>query len=152
MKEKILIIDDEKMILDHLSMLLTSEGFFVRSASDGQAAIDIFKSEPFDLVITDMRMPGMDGLEVAKQIRYLHKDTEIIILTGFFTSDNVVKALRNGVSYFLSKPLENIDELLIPVKTSLKKRRLCMKSKVSTYSAENFSRQMMKLADNRRCY
>ncbi len=123
MKLKILIIDDEKMLLKTLNMLLTQEGFVVRSASDGNAAISMFESEHFDLVITDIRMPGMDGLEVARHIKRLDKDVEVIILTGFCTSDNAEEAFKIGVFCFLTKPLEDLDELLIPVTRALERRR-----------------------------
>ena len=124
MKEKILIIDNEKIILKHLVMLLTDEGFQVTGAANGRAGIDIFRSESFDLVITDLRMPETDGLEVLRQIRALDRDAQVIILTGFFTSDNAVKAMEGGAACFLGKPLENLDELLIPIRRSLEKRRL----------------------------
>lgn len=123
MNEKILIIDDEEMILEHLALLLTREGFQVRSAINGQAAIDIFKSESFDLVITDIRMPEMDGLEVVRQVKTLDKDAELIILTGFVTSDNAQKAMEDGASHFLTKPLADLNELLIPIRRSLERRK-----------------------------
>jgi len=128
MNEKILIIDDEEMILEDLTLLLTYHGFRVRSAINGQTAIEIFKSESFDLVITDIRMPEMDGLEVVRQIRTLDKDAELIILTGFGTSDNALKARKNGVSHFLTKPLESLNELLIPIGRSLERRKLRLRS------------------------
>ena len=89
MNEKILIVDDEKDILTFLDSMLTNEGFQVRSALRGDEAIEIFKSEPFDLVITDIRMPGMDGLEVMRQTKQIDEDMEIIILTGYAALEKI---------------------------------------------------------------
>ncbi len=130
MNEKILIIDDEKDIVKFLSELLVREGFQVRNALRGDEAIDIFKAEPFDLVITDIRMPGMNGLEVMKQIKAMDEDTEVIILTGFATFDTAIKALRDeGASDYLLKPLESTDELFIALNRALEKRRLRIENK-----------------------
>ncbi|WP_207680204.1 ATP-binding protein [Desulfonema magnum] len=130
MNEKILIIDDEKDIVKFLSELLAREGFQVRNALRGEEAINIFKAEPFDLVITDIRMPGMNGLEVMKQIKAMDEDTEVIILTGFATFDTAIKALRDeGASDYLLKPLESTDELFIALNRALEKRRLRIENK-----------------------
>ena len=102
MNEKILLIDDEPDILFSLEKLFTREGFQVKKASEGREGIDIFKSEPVDLVITDVMMPGMDGLEVLKQLKKMDEDVEVIILTGFGTIDNAVQALKEGGGFSLS--------------------------------------------------
>lgn len=124
---KILIVDDEPDILNFLRNLLMQEDYDVKTASDGPEAIDLFRSEPepFDLVITDIRMPGMDGLEVMKQIKVLDEDVEIIILTGFATIENAVQTLKaDGAFDYLTKPLENINELLNTINQALRKREL----------------------------
>lgn len=127
---KILIIDDEPDILRTLGNILTTGGFQVRKALNGVEAIEIFKAESFDLVITDIRMPWMDGLEVMKQIKQLDEDMGVIILTGFASIENAVKALRNNGAYdYLTKPLENIDELIITVNNALERRRLQIANK-----------------------
>ena len=125
MNEKILIIDDDPDILETLDQALNQEGFQVRSASSGIEAMEIFKSEPFDLVITDIRMPQMDGLEVLKQVKQLDESVEVIMLTGYATLETAVEALRDGGAYdYLRKPLEDIDNLLISVNQALERRRL----------------------------
>ena len=130
MNEKILIIDDEKDILTFLDSILTDEGFQVRSALRGEEAIEIFKSDPFDLVITDIRMPGMDGLEVVRQIKQTDKDMEIIILTGHATLEDAIQALRDDGAYdYLKKPLEDIDKLFIAVGEALERRKFCIENK-----------------------
>ena len=122
---KILIVDDEPDILELLSNFLTYEGYQITTESRGQEAIDLFRSEPFDLVITDIRMPGMDGVEVLKEIKQLDEDVEVIILTGFASVDSAVRTLRqDGAFDYLTKPLEDIDALIYTIDHALEKRRL----------------------------
>ena len=82
MNEKILVVDDELDILEMLSSFLTHEGFQVKTAPGGHAAIEIFKSETFDLVISDMRMPGMDGLTVMRRLKEMDEDIAKVLLNG----------------------------------------------------------------------
>ncbi|HEA66919.1 MAG TPA: response regulator [Desulfobacterales bacterium] len=132
MNEKILIIDRESDIRKTLEALLRKEGYQVRSASRGKEAIDSFKSEPSDLVIMDIRIPGIDGLELMKQIKNLDPDLEIIVLTGAVSIENIIKVLRDERAFdFLPKPLQNWNKLIFTVRGALKKRRLNKKRKVS---------------------
>ena len=125
MNAKILIIDRESDIRKTLETLLRKEGYQVRSASGSEEAIDIFKSEPFDLVIMDINMPGSNGLQVMRKIKKLDEEIEVIILTGSASIDNAVQALRhNGAFDFLAKPLENVDQLINSVEKALQKHRL----------------------------
>jgi len=128
MNEKILIIDHEPDILRALEAILTKEGYQVRSASGSEEAISVSKSEPFDLVIMDIRMPGMDGLEFMRQIKKSGDDIEVIVLTGSVSIENAVKALRDdGAFDFLAKPLKNVEQLINSVKEALQKQRLYKK-------------------------
>ena len=129
MNEKILIIDREPDIVDAVDTILTQEGFHINSATGYEEAIGVLKFEPFDLVIMDIRMPGMDGLEFMRQIKKLDDDIEVIVLTGSASIENAVKALRHdGAFDFLTKPLENVDQLINSVKKALQKHRLQKKS------------------------
>ena len=130
MNERILIIDDEVDILETLGQALSREGFQVRCASSGMEGMEIFKSEPFDLVITDIRMPRMDGMAVLKQVKELDESVEVIMISGFATLENAILALRNGGAFdYLTKPLEDIDHLLIPVTQALERRKLRLENK-----------------------
>ncbi|HIJ55961.1 MAG TPA: response regulator, partial [Deltaproteobacteria bacterium] len=97
MNEKILVVDDEQDILQMLSKLLLQEDYQVKTALGGEEAIAMFKSEPepFDAVITDMRMPGVDGIGVIKAIKEIDEYIEVIILTGYAALDNVIQAFRD---------------------------------------------------------
>jgi len=130
MKEKVLIVDDELDILEMLSSFLEQEGFSVKTASSGNEAISIFEAEPFDVVITDMRMPGLDGLGVMRRLKEIDEDIEVIILTAFAALDNVIEAFRHrGAFDYLTKPLENISELFVTVTKALDSRRLKLENK-----------------------
>ena len=130
MNKKILVIDDEPDILKTLEMTLRQEEYHVATATGGEAALEIFRREPFDLVITDMRMPGMDGIQVIQHLKELDPDVEAIVLTGYATLENAILSLRNvGAFDYLTKPLENIDELFMAVEKALEKRRLTLENK-----------------------
>lgn len=130
MNEKILIIDDDLEILDMLEMILTREDYKVFRAENGKAALLFFNSHPVDLVITDMSMPGMGGLEVLKAIKRVDNHMEVIVLTGNATFENAVQALKeDGAFNYLTKPLENIEDLLISVQRAIEKRKLRTENK-----------------------
>jgi len=125
MNEKILIIDREPDIRKTLRTLLRNEGYRVMSASGGDEAVDIFKSEPFDLVVMDINMPVTSGLKVLRKMTKLDEDIKIIVLTGSASIDNAVQALRhNGAFDFLIKPLKNGEQLITGVKQALEKAGL----------------------------
>jgi signal transduction histidine kinase len=131
MNEKILVVDDEQDILRMLSKLLIQEQFRVKTAQGGEEAIALFQSEPFDTVITDMRMPGMDGLALIKRLKEIDKDIEVIIMSGFAAMDNVIEAFRyNGAFDYLTKPFEDINELFITINRAIKSRRLKIQNHV----------------------
>ena len=150
MNEKILIIDDEKDILTFLDSALTDEGFQVRSALSGAEAIEIFKSDTFDLVITDVRMPGMNGLEVIRQIKQIDEDMEIIILTGHATLENAIQALKeNGACDFLKKPLEDIAGFFASVSKALERRRLRKENKELVIELRNAHKNLEQRVEQR---
>ncbi|MDM8522842.1 ATP-binding protein [Desulfococcaceae bacterium HSG8] len=125
MKEKILLVDNEPEILNALEMVLNAGGFYVRKAFNGIEATDIIQSESFDLIITDIRMPAMDGLEFIHHVRNIDKEVEVIVLTAFATIENAIEALKEDRAFdFLTKPLDNIDALLNTVHQALEKKRL----------------------------
>ena len=132
MNEKILVVDDEQDILQMLSKLLSQEDYEVKTALGGEEAIALFKSEsePFDAVITDMRMPGLDGIGVIKALKEIDEYIEVIILTGYAALDNVIQAFRHhGAFDYLTKPLEDINELFITVNRAIESRKLKFENK-----------------------
>ena len=125
MNDKILIVDDDIEILTMLDNILSKEGYTVYRSESGEQALEVFQAKPVDLVITDMSMPGIGGLEVLHRIKQLDRNIEVIILTGHATFENAVKALReDGAFNYLTKPLENIEDLIITVKRAIEKSKL----------------------------
>jgi DNA-binding response OmpR family regulator len=108
--KKILIIDDEKQVRDVLDIALSEEGYESLQAQSGEQGIDLFKTSEPDIVITDVMMPGIDGLEVTKRMREQRDDIDVVVMSGFGTEELVVNALRAGASNYIKKPIV-FDEL-----------------------------------------
>ena len=105
--DKLLLIDDEPDILRVLSISLKADGYDVVSAQNGPEGIAAFEKEKPDIVITDIKMPGMDGIEVLKKIKDLNADTEVIIITGHGDIENAIEALKHGASDYINKPIRD---------------------------------------------
>lgn len=101
----ILVVDDEEMVRSVLSRFLSQRGYRVLLAEDGQAALDIFPQNPIDLVLSDVRMPGLDGLQLLAAIKELNPRTPVVLISGYGDVSTVVQALKAGAENFLSKPL-----------------------------------------------
>lgn len=119
----ILIIDDEKNIREGLSAALELEGYSVRLAADGREGLALIERGDIDLVITDLRMPGISGEEVLSRVRGESPGIPVIVLTGHGSIDTAVDAMRNGAYDFLTKPL-SLDRLILIVKRALAGREL----------------------------
>ena len=102
---KLLVIDDERPILDVLEMSLAGEGYEVMTAENGQQGLKIFEEFGPKLVLTDIKMPGMDGIEVLKRIKVMDNEAEVIVITGHGDMDSAVAALQHGASDFINKPI-----------------------------------------------
>ena len=132
---KILIVDDEELIVKLLSMSLRSDGYETLSAYSGQQGLAVFKSESPDIVITDIKMPGMDGLELLKNIKEIDPEKEVIIVTGHGDIDSTITALQYGASDFINKPVRD-DALAIALERAKSKINLRKKLKDYTTNLE----------------
>lgn len=101
---RILIMEDDVNIAKGLAMVLGDENYTVKVANDGQSALDAFKEEDFELLIADIRLPDMNGMDVIKQVRRHTPETKIIVITGFVSTSVAVDAMNTGVTDFLPKP------------------------------------------------
>ncbi len=110
-KIKILIVDDQQLVRDGIKALLEIKREFsiVGTASDGQQAVDMVAKMPVDVVLMDIRMPGLDGIEATQQIRRFNKDIRIIMLTTFNNDDYIVKAIKAGANGYLLKDIPKDD-------------------------------------------
>jgi two-component system NtrC family sensor kinase len=122
-RHKLLVIDDDKIIRERLKKLLEMDDFEVSIAEDGQRGLDIFKKETPEIVFVDVKMPGMDGIEVLKKIKEESKDTEVIIITGHGGIDTAIEALREDAFSYIEKPIE-FDKLKIDIKKALEKQEI----------------------------
>jgi DNA-binding NtrC family response regulator len=125
MKFTILVIDDEKNIRTGLATALELDGYDVMMAADGAEGLDIALHNEIDLVITDLRMPGVSGEEVLRRVTTETPGIPVIVLTGHGTVENAVEAMRSGAYDFLTKPL-NLDRLSLLVKRALQNRELVL--------------------------
>ena len=121
---QILIVDDEEKIRALLKIMLTAAGHQIQEAENGQVALDLIEEEPFDMVISDMRMDKMGGLELLAAIREKELGCPVVFVTAFATMDSVVEALRLGAADYLVKPFEEQDVLLAVERTLGLKRIL----------------------------
>lgn len=122
-KGEILVVDDEKSILEFLEIMLTREGYKVTTVEDAKTALQKLKSQYFDLVVTDISMPGMNGIELVGQIKQHHNETSVIIITAHGSTGSAVEAMKLGASDYLTKPFQ-IDEMKIAIEGALKSMAL----------------------------
>jgi DNA-binding NtrC family response regulator len=120
---KILIVDDEKDILRALEFILSREGYSVTTATSGEEAIELLKKDEYDLVLTDLRMEGMDGLEVLQRTLQMRPSTLVIIMTAYATVESAVTAMKMGASDYIVKPFIN-EDVKMRIKRLLDHKRL----------------------------
>jgi DNA-binding NtrC family response regulator len=120
---RILIVDDEPIARENLEFILRKEGYGTVAVESGAAAFQELEKAEFDLVLTDLRMRQIDGMQVLERTKELHPDTEVIVITGYATVTSAVEAMQKGAYHYLAKPYKN-DEVRILVKKALEKREL----------------------------
>lgn len=122
-RELILVIDDEKRMCDSLSSLLTDSGYDVKAFQDSDEASREIHKNNFDLIVSDIRMPGMSGLEILKLARQIDPQALVILMTGFGSLDSAIEAINQGAYDYLLKPVE-YPQLELVIKRGLERRRL----------------------------
>jgi DNA-binding NtrC family response regulator len=124
--KNILIAEDEKTLREGLCQAFSEGGFKVAEAANGREALDKMERQVFDLVVTDLKMPGCDGMEVLKRARSLSEQTMVIIMTAFGTVDGAVEAIKEGAYDYIQKPF-SIDELDLKIQRAFEHTRLVRK-------------------------
>ena len=151
-KGRILVVEDEKSMRELLRILLEGEGYDVVSASDGLDGASYIERDIFDLVITDIKMPGLDGFELLKKIKDISPETLVIMVTAFGTTESAIEAMKLGAYDYINKPF-NVDEIRLIVRKALEKKRLSeeisiLRQKVeTTYALENIIGQSPKMQE-----
>jgi DNA-binding response OmpR family regulator len=135
MKSNILVVDDEPVARQSLSEILRLEGYAVNSVPNGQAAVEYVRTHPVELVVVDLRMPGMDGLEVVQVVNQISPETEVILLTAFGTTETAIQALRLRVHDYLLKPAPP-SQVVNSVKKGLARRDARLKARGGSSTME----------------
>jgi DNA-binding NtrC family response regulator len=133
----ILIIDDEKIALRNLEHVMKKEGYMVVSTQSGQNALKLLEEQSFDVVLTDLRMEKVDGMQILKRCHELYPDTEVIMITGFATLETAVETMKHGAFYYISKPFK-LDEVRKVVKEAVEKVRLKNENRQLREQIENY--------------
>lgn len=118
--QSVLVVDDEEIACQNLTHVLQREGFQVESASNGDKALRMMEQQKYQLVLTDLRMPGIDGLTLLKTIKERFPETEVIVITAHASTDSAVDAMRAGAFYYVEKPFR-LDDVRKVVKEVLEK-------------------------------
>ncbi len=119
-KKRIMVIDDEKIVGDMAKMSLEQEGYEVETFLNAEPALTRLRQEAFDVVVTDYKMKGIDGMEVLRTVRDLYPRTQVIMITAFANLDAAIEALRRDVHDFFPKPVK-IKELKASIRRALEK-------------------------------
>ena len=120
---RILIVDDDPEFADSLAEHMSGLGHSVKVAYDGQDGLDGFRAGAFHIVLTDLQMPGMDGMALLDEIKRLDSRCVVVLITGFGTVKSAVKAIKEGAYDFITKPVK-LDEVDVVVNRALEKRHL----------------------------
>jgi DNA-binding NtrC family response regulator len=137
---KILIVDDEEIALHNLKHVLKKEGYEVTTSQSGARALQLLEANCFDLVLTDLKMEKIDGMQILKRSRELNPDIEVVMITGFATVDSAIEAMKAGAYHYISKPYK-LDEVRKVVrealeKTGLKRENIKLRESLKAYQGE----------------
>jgi two-component system NtrC family response regulator len=122
-RARLLVVDDEQTQREMLERILARAGFCVRTASDGKQALELLQADDFDLLLTDQRMPVVDGLQLLEQAQRLQPRLPVVLMTAYGTVSTAVEAMKRGAADYLTKPFDR-DELLLVVDKAIRQRRL----------------------------
>ncbi|WII72006.1 sigma-54 dependent transcriptional regulator [Bdellovibrio sp. 22V] len=142
MKSRILVVDDEESIREFLEIMLKKEGYEVTLAEDGQKAKDLLTKKTFDMIISDLQMPHVTGIELLKHVKETYPDTVFMLITAFGTTETAVEAMKMGAYDYLTKPFK-IDEVRLNIQNALRSRNLEVENRtlkkelVKEYSFQN---------------
>jgi len=139
---KILVVDDERGMREFLNIMLQKEGYGVTSAGSGKEALEYISQKTFDIVITDIRMPDITGIDIIKTVKESTPETIVIMITAYASTETAVEAMKQGAYDYITKPFK-IEEIKLIVRNALEKRRLreenlILKKKIEEWTATGF--------------
>ena len=135
MKANILVVEDEQAIRDALKMVLEEEGYQTQAADDGKKAMELVNKNDFDIVITDLKMPEMDGMSLTRQIQQICPQTSVIIITAHGSLESAIEALRIGAYDYILKPFD-FDDVLYKIKRLIKQKELILENQALRHEVE----------------
>jgi two-component system response regulator AtoC len=138
MAAKILVIDDEDSMCNFMEIMLAKEGYQVDSATSGKDGIRLLKEQNYELVIADLNMPEMSGLDVLKEVKSFKQDQDLIVMTAYASVDTAIEAMKQGAADYITKPFK-VDEIKLAIEKSIDRKRLI---------AENVSLKKQLQTDN----
>jgi DNA-binding NtrC family response regulator len=122
-ESKVLVVDDDRSLADNLVAFLSKLGYGAEAAYGGEEALEAFRKDAYDLVITDLMMPGVDGMELLKAMRTIAPKTIVLVITGHGSIESAVEAIRKGAFDFIPKPFK-LSELEVIVERAFKHREM----------------------------
>ena len=128
-KVRILVVDDEEIVRNLLYDTLSKTGYKVKTAMNGQDAIAQIENEPFEIVITDLKMPGMGGLELLQRVQKINPDICVLIITAYSTVESAVNAMKLGAYDYICKPFE-LEEMKVIIEKAVERQRLLQESRM----------------------
>jgi len=144
---KILIVDDEKIAVRNLEHVMQKEGYQVVSTQSGMHALNLLEKQSFDVVLTDLRMEKVDGLQILKRCQERYPDTEVILITGFATLESAVQAMKQGAFYYIAKPFR-LDEVRKVVMEAMEKVRLKRENRHLREQLDNYQGKVRIITQN----
>lgn len=149
--DRVLVVDDEPSVVNFLSILLQREGYEVITAESGEKALKKFKDKPADVVLVDLKMPEMDGLQVLSRIKDMDNETPVIIMTAYASIESAIEAMRKGAFDYVMKPFK-VDEIALVIKRAVQERKLILenielKRKVKRYEFQEMVGQNEKFQE-----
>lgn len=128
MPAKILVVDDEISMCDFMEIMLSKEGYEVQSTDSPRHALELLRENDFDLVLTDLNMPEMSGIEVLKEIKSFKSEQDLIVMTAFASVDTAIEAMKHGATDYITKPFK-VDEINLIIQKSISRRKLQTENK-----------------------
>ncbi len=129
-KVRILVVDDEESLLAVLSQVLKKDGFDVTTAKSAEEALEVYQQDPFPLIITDIVMSGMTGIDLLESVKKSHPETQVIVMTSYASLDTAIMALRSGAYDYLFKPFEDLTVISAAAARATDSIRLSAENKI----------------------
>lgn len=144
---KILVVDDEKIAVKNLEHILKKEGYDVIGTSSGINALKLLDEQKFDVILTDLRMEKVDGLQILEKCRNDHPDSEVILITGYATLESAVDAMKKGAFHYIAKPFK-LDLVRNIIKEAVEKVKLKKENKELREQIESFQGKVKIITQN----